>query len=239
MVRQSLHYTEKDVSIKNPDAVVRARVSGEDASRVEFPKANIARLGSFRAGVPHEISNDGFRVDDTRKLGPFRVGVPDDISNDGFLVDDTRKLGSLSVRASDKISDGGFGKESVRKDLLFKFLGIVRKIVKFGRDSVPFALEAGVKHYHPAAYNCLMKEFGWAGNVGEVFRLFSEMKASRLEPNVLCYNTLLNSLVTANCIEKAWDVFGEMISSNVFPNISTFNIMVKGCSWYLGQFDLA
>lgn len=119
--------------------------------------------------------------------------------------------------------------------------GNAGKAMKSHCISVPFAPKEVARSFHPAGYySRLMTELGRAGNVDEVLRLFSEMIKSGFEPNVFCYNTLLNSLVIANRDKEAWEVFEKMSECR---NVSTFNIMVKvmvkGCSWYLGQFDFA
>jgi pentatricopeptide repeat protein len=92
---------------------------------------------------------------------------------------------------------------------------------------------------HPFVYNQLMKHFSGIGNIGEVLRLFSEMRYSNCDVNMLCYNTVMNALVLSGRAKDTQDLFDEMLLSGIAPNVSSFNILVKLHCWFSNNFDLA
>jgi pentatricopeptide repeat protein len=92
---------------------------------------------------------------------------------------------------------------------------------------------------NPFVYIQLMKHFSGIGNIGEVLRLFSEMRYSNCDVNVLCYNTVMNALLILGRPKDSQDLFDEMLQSGVAPNVASFNILVKLHCWFSNKFDLA
>lgn len=110
--------------------------------------------------------------------------------------------------------------------------------VELGEIDEPETVSTASRHC-PSVYNQLMKHFSRIGNIGEVLRLFSEMRCSNCDINVLCYNTVINALVMSGRAKDAQDLFDEMLMSGVAPNVSSFNILVKLHCWFSKKFDLA
>ncbi|KAK9291265.1 hypothetical protein L1049_009453 [Liquidambar formosana] len=70
---------------------------------------------------------------------------------------------------------------------------------------------------------------GWcrAGNISEAERVFREMKAAGIQPNVYTYSIVIDALCRCGQITRAHDVFAEMIDVGCNPNSITFNNLMR------------
>ncbi|CAN6682898.1 unnamed protein product [Malus baccata var. baccata] len=70
---------------------------------------------------------------------------------------------------------------------------------------------------------------GWcrAGNISEAERVFRDMKAAGIMPNVYTYSIVIDGLCRCGQITRAHDVFAEMIDAGCQPNSITFNNLMR------------
>lgn len=70
---------------------------------------------------------------------------------------------------------------------------------------------------------------GWCkvGDIPEAERVFGEMKAAGIEPNVYTYTIVIDGLCRHGQITRAHDVFSEMIDNCCQPNSATFNNLMR------------
>nr|XP_027087738.1 pentatricopeptide repeat-containing protein At1g20300, mitochondrial-like [Coffea arabica] len=89
-------------------------------------------------------------------------------------------------------------------------------------DSLKDRFEADV-----VVYTSLVHGWCRAGNMSEAERVFGEMKAAGIQPNVYTYSIVIDGLCRCGQITRAHDVFAEMIDVGCEPNAITFNNLMR------------
>jgi pentatricopeptide repeat protein len=77
-------------------------------------------------------------------------------------------------------------------------------------------------------YTTILKGFASAAHTEKAMKVYAEMKAHGIEPNLITFNSLLNAFAQSGAMQHVPALWEDMKAAGVEPSIVTYSTLVKG-----------